>query len=233
MPRTRSLLGLGLALASVLVALTVAVRTGWAPLSDLDRTVGSAAVLAGIDRPGAVALEILTAPGLSVLRFAVLVPLAVFFTVRGQLRTGLFAGVSALVIGPLTSAYKDVVGRIRPDYPGAVGEAGGLSFPSGHASGAATLVGVLLVAFWPYLAGPAHRRAFAAAATAAVGLAVVVAWTRLALGVHFLSDVVAGLALGGLVVVICAAVLRPGPGRQPRTLAVPDAVEPASPARRE
>lgn len=230
MPRTRSLLGLGLALASVLAALTVAVRTGWAPIADLDRAVGSTAVLAGLDRPGAIALEILTAPGLSVLRYAVLLPLAVFFAVRGQLRTGLFAGVSAFAVGPLTIAYKDLVGRIRPDYPGAVGEAGGLSFPSGHSSGVATLVGVLLVAFWPYLAGPARRRALALAAGA---LAVVVAWTRLALGVHYLSDVVAGLALGGLVVVVCAAVLRPGPGREPRTLAVPDATEPASPARTE
>jgi undecaprenyl-diphosphatase len=65
----------------------------------------------------------------------------------------------------------------------------GYSYPSGHASGTAAMVTVLVLVFWPVVS-QARRWVFAALAIAA---AAVVGYTRVALGVHFSSDVVAGV----------------------------------------
>jgi membrane-associated phospholipid phosphatase len=84
------------------------------------------------------------------------------------------------------------VGRVRPAFENGGAAYEGLSFPSGHSSGIATLVTIALVLAWPRL-GPRWRRP---ALAAGVALAVLVGLTRMWLGVHFLSDVVGGLALG-------------------------------------
>ncbi len=148
-------------------------------------------------------LEVLTAPGLTVFRLVVLVPVALLFAIRRQWRTTWFILVAALLVSPLTTLLKELVGRIRPTAEEPLVAAKGLSFPSGHASGSATLAGVLLVVLWPAV----RRQWRPVLAVAAALLAMTVAWTRMALGVHYLSDVIGGLFLGATVVLLSMALV--------------------------
>ena len=105
---------------------------------------------------------------------------------------GLRLAIAALAAGLLTRALKALVKRPRPPGP-ADAEAKMLetwdpwSFPSGHASRAAALVGVLL----PVL--PTLGAFVAVLWVFAIGLG------RVALGRHYLGDVLAGWALGAVV----------------------------------
>jgi undecaprenyl-diphosphatase len=115
--------------------------------------------------------------------------------------------VVAVILG---FGLKEAVGRARPVLEQPVAHAGGYSFPSGHALGAAVLYGSLAVV----TSGAVRRRSvrwtlFAVAAA----LSLVVAATRVLLGVHFPSDVVAGLVLGwGIVLIGRSVEPRPAPG---------------------
>jgi membrane-associated phospholipid phosphatase len=189
----------GPALATVLGALVVvallgwAVAAEWAPLLQLDRTV-STALYAGDDRPRLVevALQVATAPGLSVVRGVVLLPVLVWLVLRRAWWTAAWVLVAAATISPLTSLLKELVGRARPQFAEGGARYETLSFPSGHSSGIACLATIGLVLAWPLLA-PAARRAWLAAG---VALVLLVGLTRMLLGVHFLSDVVGGWSLG-------------------------------------
>jgi membrane-associated phospholipid phosphatase len=189
----------GPALATVLGAVVVvallgwAVAAEWAPLLQLDRTV-SAALYAGDDRPRLVevALQVATAPGLSVVRGVVLLPVLVWLVLRRAWWTAAWVLTAAATISPLTSLLKELVGRARPQFAEGGARYETLSFPSGHSSGIACLATIGLVLAWPLLA-PAARRAWLAAG---VALVLLVGLTRMLLGVHFLSDVVAGWSLG-------------------------------------
>jgi membrane-associated phospholipid phosphatase len=75
----------------------------------------------------------------------------------------------------------------------------GPSFPSGHATAAATWAAVALV-----LSRGASPRARAVLAGAAVTIAVAVACSRVFLGAHWLSDVIGGLLLGWAWLWLCA-----------------------------
>jgi undecaprenyl-diphosphatase len=89
--------------------------------------------------------------------------------------------------------------RGRPPEP--VVATTGFSFPSGHATAAATIgVGLVLVLLAP---GPARRRWEVAAAVFAFAMAV----SRVLLGVHWLSDVVTGVLLGASCVVVAFGVV--------------------------
>ncbi|TKJ20686.1 hypothetical protein A6V29_08220 [Blastococcus sp. CCUG 61487] len=179
--------------AALVALLGVAVSTDFGPLLRLDRTV-SEALYAGDDRSAAldVLLEVLTAPGLSVVRYALAVPVLVWLVRRRDWRTVLWVVVTAVFVRHLTSALKEFFDRVRPDF--AEGGAGyeTLSFPSGHSSGIATLVVMGLVLAWPHLSAAGRRRS----AVIGAGLVLLVGLTRMWLGVHYLSDVVAGWALG-------------------------------------
>jgi undecaprenyl-diphosphatase len=122
----------------------------------------------------------------------VFLPVLGWLARRRAWRTVLWVGVAITAVGPVTVWLKDVAGRARPAFEngGLVYE--GLSYPSGHSSGIATLVTVALVLAWPRLTAGGRR----AAVTGGVALAALVGLTRMWLGVHYLSDVVGGLALG-------------------------------------
>ena len=98
------------------------------------------------------------------------------------------------------NVLKLLVDRPRP--PGAMIEATGSSFPSGHAAYAgATAIALLLLFTRP---GTGHRRGWAVAAAAVVAGMV---WSRTYLQVHWLTDAVSGAILGtGLALVTFAAV---------------------------
>lgn len=196
--------------AAVLALLGAGVRTDAAALLDLDSSV-SRALYAGDDRPAAltVLLEVLTAPGLSLVRYSLAVPVLIWLLRRRAWRTALWLVVAAVFVRHLTSALKESFGRVRPAFEDGGGDYDSLSFPSGHSSGIATLVTIGLVLAWPYLLPPARRLW----AGAGVLLVLLVGLTRMWLGVHYLSDVLAGWALGVGWTVLTAVLLGVLPSR--------------------
>lgn len=181
------------ACAAVLALLGAGVRTGFAPQRELDARV-SEALYAGDGRARAldVLLEVLTAPGLAIVRYVVAVPVLVWLVRRRAWRTALWVVAAAVTMTPVTSAFKAFFGRVRPAFENGGARYDSLSFPSGHASGVAALVTAGLVLAWPLLA-PRARRLWALLGGL---LVLLVGLTRMWLGVHYLSDVVAGWALG-------------------------------------
>jgi undecaprenyl-diphosphatase len=178
---------------AVVAVLAAGVLAGFSPQLRLDRAV-STALYAGDDRSAFVddLLQVLTSPGYTWFRVAVLAPVAVVLVLRRIWWTAAWVLTAVVLIGPLTTLLKELVGRVRPQFAGGGARLDSLSYPSGHASGAATLVTVTLVLAWPRLS-PAARRACLAAG---VALVVLVGLTRMWLGVHYLSDVVGGWSLG-------------------------------------
>jgi undecaprenyl-diphosphatase len=117
-------------------------------------------------------------------------------TRRHGMRSPAVWGVLTMLAAWGTSAaLKVVVQRARPVLDDPLAHAGGFSFPSGHATGAAAVGAVVTVVLWPLL-GP---RARVMVPITAAAVALVTAVDRVALGVHHPSDVVAGLAVGGAV----------------------------------
>ncbi len=188
--RVLAAIGGGLAVLGVLGAGVVA---RFPPQVRLDDAL-SRQLYAGDDRSPLVGglLEVLTTPGVTWFRVLVFLPVLGWLARRRAWRTALWVGVAVTAIGPVTVWLKELAGRARPAFEngGLVYE--GLSYPSGHSSGIATLVTVGLVLAWPRLTAPGRRWAVAGG----VALAVLVGLTRTWLGVHYLSDVVGGLALG-------------------------------------
>jgi undecaprenyl-diphosphatase len=194
---------------AVLAVLGTGVAARFGPQVRLDDAV-SRALYAGDDRSALRGglLEVLTTPGVTWFRVLVFLPVLVWLVRRRAWRTVVWVVVAITAVGPITTAIKELVGRARPAFEngGLVHE--GLSYPSGHSSGIATLVTVGLVLAWPRLR-PLRRRA---AVAAGVALAVLVALTRMWLGVHYLSDVVGGWALGLSWCLLVAVLLDALPG---------------------
>ena len=116
-------------------------------------------------------------------------------------RAALLAFILAEALTPLlVNLIKLLVGRERP--PGAMIEAHGSSYPSGHAAYAGATAVILVLLFTE---PGRHRRVWwVAAAVAIAGMA----WSRTYLHVHWLSDAVAGAALGVGVALLSLAVVQ-------------------------
>ena len=194
---------------AVVVVLGAGVLVGSHAQYRLDTAV-SRALYAGDDRSAVRdgLLEVLTTPGTTWFRVLVFAPVLLWLALRGCWRPLAWVLPAVLLVGPLTAGLKELVGRARPAFVEGGIEHGGLSYPSGHSSGGATLVAVGLLLAWPRLGPVARRRALAAGAA----LVVLVGSTRLWLGVHFLSDVVGGWAFGIAVSLGLALVLGGLPG---------------------
>jgi undecaprenyl-diphosphatase len=193
----------------VLALLGAGVRTDFGPQSRLDAGVGEA-MYAGDHRAAALdwLLEVLTAPGLSWVRFLVFLPVLVRLAQRRLWWTAAWVVTAIVLVAPLTSLLKEYFGRIRPAFEGGGARYESLSFPSGHSSGIATLVTVALVLAWPLLSSRAQRWSLVAGAV----LVLVVGLTRMWLGVHFLSDVVGGWSFGIAWTLLTALVFGALPG---------------------
>jgi membrane-associated phospholipid phosphatase len=188
--RARAAAAVGLV---VLALLGMGVHSEFGPQLRLDAEV-SEALYAGDDRARAMdwLLEVLTAPGLTWVRLLAFLPVLVLLVRRSAWWTAGWLVATVVLIAPLTTALKELVGRIRPPFADGGARYDSLSFPSGHASGIATLVTVALILFWPLLSATARRWALLAGGV----LVVVVGLSRMWLGVHYLSDVVGGWSLG-------------------------------------
>ncbi|WP_084631779.1 phosphatase PAP2 family protein [Demequina aestuarii] len=118
----------------------------------------------------------------------------------------LLAGSMVLATG-ISMLVKMIVARARPDagFQTVPGYETSFSFPSGHTTGAATLVLVTGYLLW-------HRRGGVRGALwwvlGSVLLIALVGGTRLYLGYHFLSDVLAGACVGVVVLGLVVAVDR-------------------------
>jgi membrane-associated phospholipid phosphatase len=99
----------------------------------------------------------------------------------------------------VTNVIKALVDRARPTL-NPIAETLGPSFPSGHASTAASFYAALAL----ILARGRSARVRALLAGAAGGIAIAVASSRVLLDVHWLSDVIAGLLLGWAWFALCA-----------------------------
>lgn len=91
----------------------------------------------------------------------------------------------------VSRTLKLVFERPRPEYM--LVEAGGYSFPSGHATMGAAVAVLLLWFAGRYLQG---RLLVTLALVVALGWAAAMAASRLVLGVHYFSDVVGGIGVG-------------------------------------
>jgi membrane-associated phospholipid phosphatase len=177
----------------VLALLGTGVRTDFGPQLRLDAAV-SEELYAGDGRAAALddLLEVLTAPGLSWVRFLVFLPVLISLARRRLWWTAAWVVTAVVLVAPLTSLLKEYFGRIRPPFDEGGARYESLSFPSGHSSGIATLVAVALVLAWPVL----RPRARHVALVVGVVLVVLIGLSRMWLGVHYLSDVVGGWSLG-------------------------------------
>jgi phosphatidylinositol-3-phosphatase len=127
----------------------------------------------------------------------VLVPLVLAAGLAWRWRRGSWRPL-ALLAGAAAGAWvvqvavKQLVERPRPPAGLALSHATGFAFPSGHATDAAAVYGMLAV----LLVRSGRPAARVAAWAGAAALVALVGLSRLYLGVHWLSDVVAGAALG-------------------------------------
>ena len=191
-PRRGAVLG-AVAGYAVVALLAAGVLAGFGPQLRLDHAV-STALYAGDDRSAFVdgLLHVLTTPGYTWFRVAVLAPVAVVLVLRRSWWTAAWVLTAVVLVGPLTTLLKESVGRVRPQFAGGGAQLDSLSYPSGHASGVATLVTVTLVLAWPRLAVAVRRVCL----LLGIALVVLVGLTRMWLGVHYLTDVVGGWSLG-------------------------------------
>ena len=97
----------------------------------------------------------------------------------------------------LNTGLKQWVGRVRPEHLEGYTMAGGLSFPSGHSSGALVAYGMLA---WILLHRHPHwPRGLRAALITLAALAVAaVGYSRIGLQVHYLTDVLGGWLSGSI-----------------------------------
>lgn len=103
--------------------------------------------------------------------------------------------------GLLNRLLKAIFERTRPVHEHGIAAATGWSFPSGHASAAMLVYGLLV-----YLIVRHTRPAWhIPVALAGIGLIVFVGASRIVLQVHYLSDVLAGWVCGAAWVAICIA----------------------------
>jgi undecaprenyl-diphosphatase len=110
----------------------------------------------------------------------------------------------------VSQSIKVLVGRARPPAGVALGHFSGYAFPSGHATEAAAVYGMLAVVL---VAGAAHSQR-KKAVWAAVTLVAMVGITRLYLAAHWLTDVLAGWCFGGLCILGVLAASQAVTGRR-------------------
>ena len=138
---------------------------------------------------------------------AVIVPLlvlaaAVLLTTRRDWRPAIMLALALGAAAALSGITQQLAGRSRPPAAMSIGHYSGPAFPSGHATQALAIYGMLAIIL---AAGrPARPQALLGATAAAV--TVVVGGSGLYLGANWLTDVLAGYALGALCIALVLTV---------------------------
>ncbi len=175
--------GLAFALLALLVVLE------WAPLMEFDSAVVDSAV--DLSREHDTYRDVMkTATWLlnsgPVLIYAAAVAIGLTLAKRSGAALWL-TGVVGVGL-PLNPLLKQIFQRERPRVPDPVETFSGLSFPSGHAAGAALLSAALALVFW----ARCQRNGRIALIGTVVALSLLCGWTRMTLGGHYPSDVLGG-----------------------------------------
>ena len=209
-------------LAAFLVAVPFAlllylVESAWEPLEDVD--AGTAEQLNEVARDNPLLVDVLDVVSVVfdpwTFRFVVL-GVVVWLWRTGARRLAAWAAVTTVVGGALGGTIKLLVERIRPVLDDPVAQAGGYSFPSGHALNSLLGCGVLILVFLPVLSRTGRFTSYAVALV----VVLLTGFDRIALGVHYVSDVLAGwvVALACLAATSAAfEVWRREEGRRPST----------------
>ena len=134
--------------------------------------------------------------------------IAVPLFLRGHRRAAVFTVGVMISTSLVTTGVKVLYGRNRPAWQDPIGKLASKSFPSGHASSAAALAGVLIVVAAMLVRKAAVRRAVY---VGAVLLALVVGLDRVFLGRHYPTDVIGGLLLGACMVLLWLSFYSPLP----------------------
>lgn len=148
--------------------------------------------------------------------------LALVLLARRRWRAAAFVVVVMVATSLLTTAIKLALGRARPEWQDSVDSLTSKSFPSGHASSAAALAGVVLILVWGLWSHGVLRTTLTCLA---LGTWLVVCLDRILLGRHFPTDVVAGSFLGVAVVLIALVLFDPLSHRRPSATDAEEAAE--------
>jgi membrane protein DedA with SNARE-associated domain/membrane-associated phospholipid phosphatase len=175
-------------------------------------------------------MKVVTWLGSTVVLAPLLVVVGTFFLIRRRdWRPGLalVAAFGGAVV--LYNIVKPIIERPRPPAVHLIGRVSGFSFPSGHATGAIALWGMLAAIAWARGSTAARHLAW----PAAIVIVGAVGASRCYLGAHWFTDVLGGYALGGLWLATLFAVMlgvsgRRGAGARRRDGGEPDAAR-ASP----
>ncbi|MSW74701.1 MAG: phosphatase PAP2 family protein [Actinobacteria bacterium] len=122
---------------------------------------------------------------------------------------------SLLTLNLVVGILKLVIGRTKPKLNIDLIYAGGLSYPSGHASNALLTWGVLAYLLYRYAHIDRYRGRLASAAVLVATFAICV--VSLIRNTHWLSDLVGGLFIGATLLVIVIAVDRYVPSNSQRS----------------
>jgi diacylglycerol kinase family enzyme/membrane-associated phospholipid phosphatase len=141
-------------------------------------------------------------------RIAATVPVTIAFVVivgwlayRQRIRQAAWVALAGLATPAVWGLAKRVVDRPRPAVETGRLQIPGLSFPSGHSTEIATLMGVLIVLTWQGVRRAWLRRLLTGCW---LGLILLIGSDRLFLGAHYPSDVLAGWLLGAFIVFVSA-----------------------------
>jgi membrane-associated phospholipid phosphatase len=116
---------------------------------------------------------------------------------------GILAFISLNVV---VGGFKYLLGRTKPRVGLDVLHAGGMSYPSGHASNAILIWGIIAYLIYRYAHVDRYRGRLASAGVAT--LALTVCTVSLLRNTHWFSDLFAGLLLGGALLVLIIAIDR-------------------------
>lgn len=114
--------------------------------------------------------------------------------------------LSFLSLNIVVGAFKYGLGRTKPRIGLDVLHAGGMSYPSGHASNAIFIWGVIAYLIYRYAHVDRYRGRLASTGVATLALTVCV--VSLLRNTHWFSDLFAGLLLGGSLLVLIIAIDR-------------------------
>jgi membrane-associated phospholipid phosphatase len=178
---------------AVAVALAISVSVGWLGPHSIDgRIVRAAQRLTLREHWALTASRAVTELGMPIIVDVLAVLLAVGLLLCRWLQAAGLVVAVRLATALVGNETKVILHRPRPAVPHPTVHAGGYSFPSGHAAGAASVYLPLAV----LLLGSRRRAVRRSAVLGAVTICLLVAVSRVMLGVHFPSDVIAGVALG-------------------------------------